>query len=97
MRCEAIDVNARPHSAGKACTVCGCTDDNACFPACYWVSQDPPLCSACAGTAEDLAEEQSGFFNEQLCPASEMPALHAPIFSDQVSGHCARCKLGFVL
>lgn len=30
----------------RTCRVCGCTDDDACFPPCSWVEVD--LCSACA-------------------------------------------------
>lgn len=30
-----------------ACRVCGCTDEEACFPPCWWV--EPNLCSACNG------------------------------------------------
>lgn len=53
---------------GPACRVCGCTEHNACIEegagfddsTCSWVktaSVDPkPLCSACSGTAPDLAE-----------------------------------------
>lgn len=29
----------------RACRVCGCTDDEACWPPCHWVDTD--LCSAC--------------------------------------------------
>lgn len=35
------------------CRVCGCTDDNACQPACSWVDKDHTLCSACDGTHAD--------------------------------------------
>jgi len=51
---------------GPACRVCGCTKNNACVDddifgeACSWVKTRGvdvgPLCSACAGTADDLAE-----------------------------------------
>lgn len=42
--------------APKSCRVCGCTDDHACPGGCAWVRRaKPPLCTACAGTAEDLA------------------------------------------
>lgn len=54
---------------GPACRVCGCTEHNACLVddhghvdmglTCSWVKTSGadagPLCSACAGTAEDLA------------------------------------------
>ncbi len=51
---EAIPVDADLYPDGpdlaaigiRACRMCGCTDDNACFPAgCIWV--EPDLCSAC--------------------------------------------------
>lgn len=46
---------------GPACRVCGCTEHNACPPGCSWVEtsgNDVPrwLCSACSGTAADMAE-----------------------------------------
>ena len=47
------------------CSGCGCTEDNACFGGCYWVSTDPPVCSSCAS-------------EEELCPASPTPAMHTP-------------------
>lgn len=53
MRCDPVELNTRPRTAGLACKVCGCTDDRACPGGCYWVSLDPPLCSACV-SAERL-------------------------------------------
>lgn len=52
---------------GPACRVCGCTENNACLVpiglvhdgGCSWVkieANTPPLCSACSGTPQDLAE-----------------------------------------
>lgn len=53
---------------GPACRVCGCTEHNACITlaqapprtiACSWVNVETgskPLCSACMGTAADMAE-----------------------------------------
>lgn len=35
------------------CRVCGCTEVNACFPACGW--DEDNLCSSCAGAADELA------------------------------------------
>lgn len=32
----------------RQCIECGCTDDHACPGGCYWVSLEPPICSACA-------------------------------------------------
>lgn len=37
----------------------------------------------------------SEFFGAERCPASATPALHAPIWTDGVSGYCARCRMGF--
>ena len=36
-------------TAARSCRVCGCTDDHACTPACWWVGYE--LCSACADGA----------------------------------------------
>jgi len=33
----------------RACRVCGCTEDNACWPPCWWTG--PDLCSACPAPA----------------------------------------------
>lgn len=34
----------------RTCTVCGCTDETACFGGCWWVNDDgqPDLCSRCS-------------------------------------------------
>lgn len=37
------DLNTTPPS--RTCRTCGCTDDAACWPTCWWVA--PDLCSAC--------------------------------------------------
>jgi hypothetical protein len=99
MRCDPVDLNPRPRTAGLACTICGCTDDAACFPTCYWVSLDPPLCSACEDVADDIppAARATGLFGVQICAASSPPAQCVPLFVDDVSGYCACCKMGFVL
>ena len=103
MRCDEVELNTRPRTAGHACTVCGCTDDAACEGGCYWVSLDPPLCSACEQLAEDLDLEEPppppppGFFDAQRCPASPVPALHTPLWLDETSGYCTRCRAGFVI
>lgn len=106
LRCDPVEISVRPRTAGLACKFCGCTDDNACPGPCRWVSIDPPVCSACEASAELLDDESSpglilpgtaGFFSAQHCPASPTPALHAPIFVDEHSGHCARCQEGFLL
>jgi len=36
--------------AQRACKACGCTENNACWPPCWWVADD--LCSACQPVAE---------------------------------------------
>lgn len=38
----------------RSCRSCGCTDDNACVPACWWVEED--LCSTCAAGAHLIQE-----------------------------------------
>lgn len=46
----------------RRCKRCGCTDDHACVVAgvpCCWIG--PDLCSACATTAELLADEEAGY------------------------------------
>jgi hypothetical protein len=50
---------SRRKSSEPACRVCGCTEYNACNEGCSWVrveKNSPPLCSACSGTAADMAE-----------------------------------------
>lgn len=83
--CEPVD--------DLACQVCGCTEDAACPGGCSWASLSPPICSSCSG--ED-AEPAGSFFGGERCPASATPALHTPLYVDERSGYCARCKLGFV-
>lgn len=114
MRCEAIEIEARPRPRDLACSGCGCTDSAACPGGCWWVSYNPPLCSTCAakaGTmldagdlepgvylneAGDAGDVRSGMFGAERCPASQVPALHAPIWIDDSSGYCARCRQGFI-
>lgn len=46
------DDQARPPFAVfdvRTCRDCGCSDDDACMPTCWWVEQD--LCSACESKA----------------------------------------------
>jgi len=106
MRCEEIDATAlqvelRPRTTSLVCTGCGCTDEKACPGGCCWVSMDPPLCSACEDEANTLLDQEwvgsPGPLKIEHCPASSTPAPHAPIFLDDSSGYCARCKQGFVL
>jgi len=45
--------NTYPQHADKpihkrTCRVCGCTDDHACNPACWWMEGEWDLCSSCA-------------------------------------------------
>jgi hypothetical protein len=44
-RLDALEDELRP----RTCRVCGCTDEAACWPACWWVDED--LCSSCARTS----------------------------------------------
>lgn len=37
------------------CRVCGCTDSHACAGGCFWEDAAHTLCTACAGTVEDMA------------------------------------------
>jgi len=37
------------------------------------------------------------FFSDEYCPASPAPAVHAPIYIDETTGYCARCRTGFVV
>lgn len=34
-------------------------------------------------------------YGADRCPASPTPALHAPIWTSETEGYCARCKFGF--
>lgn len=38
-------VHPLPPGAVRRCRECGCTDEQACWPGCWWVETD--LCSAC--------------------------------------------------
>jgi hypothetical protein len=77
------------------CIVCGCTEERACPGGCSWVSVNPPKCSACFDTdgAPFATGDETGLFGIERCPASETPAPHAPIFVDEVTCYCARCKM----
>lgn len=39
------------HTVERTCRSCGCTDDHACWPTCWWVETD--LCSTCAAVFRD--------------------------------------------
>ena len=101
--CEAVETDTRPISAELRCVACDCTEDNACPGGCYWISLDPPLCSACGEIAADLGLDieatrepaDSGLFGVQRCPASTTPAPHVQLWVDGTSGYCARCRQGF--
>ena len=104
MRCEPIDAPIGARAPNQlACRICGCTDDRACPGGCSWISREPPLCSSCVG-AEDFAEfsgqvefeNETGLYGAERCPASATPALHMPIYVDETSGYCVRCRQGFV-
>lgn len=41
------------------CEMCGCTENDACEGGCWWVSKDPPICSAC-GDMWDLVVARYG-------------------------------------
>lgn len=45
------DAQAQPAAGAgeRACRVCGCTENNACWPPCWWTG--PDLCSACPAPA----------------------------------------------
>lgn len=47
-----------PPETKRRCRVCGCTDDSACPPTCWWVADD--LCSSCApGQPEDTTDSRA--------------------------------------
>jgi hypothetical protein len=55
-------INKPLRDDGPHCRVCGCTQHRACEGGCAWVREPswvyklmPPICTACSGTAEDLA------------------------------------------
>lgn len=79
------------------CIACGCTTERACPGGCSWVSTKPPKCSACFdvdGEPFAVGDPDGGAFGIEYCPASDVPAPHAPIFVDATTCYCARCKMG---
>lgn len=93
MRCDPVELNTRPRTAGLVCAGCGCTDDQACPGGCFWVSFEPqPLCSQCAPLDEEPA---SGLFGAERCPASITGAGHVQLWLNETAGYCARCHAGF--
>jgi hypothetical protein len=89
MRCEPVDDVFFGRALGPACVQCGCTEARACPGGCHWISEDPPVCSAC-----NLPD--GGAFSAQRCPASPTAALHVLLWIDAISGYCARCGEGFM-
>lgn len=68
------------------CIYCGCADDNACMTAegpCYWVCEEPPVCSAAPCVAQARAAAM------QLAPGGD--CLHRPLWTSATSCHCVRC------
>jgi hypothetical protein len=112
MRCEPVEtpLGARPATGKLYCVICGCTDDRACPGGCHWVSKNPPMCSACVphqaleratapwahDAAEQMADDDNGLYGAERCPASATPAAHVPIYVDETTGYCVRCRQGFV-
>jgi len=70
-----------------ACALCGCTEQRACFPTCWWVQADPNVCSKCAEHHKGIeavnaligAREQA-----HTCPRCTGPWL-------PVDGDCDTC------
>lgn len=76
------------------CTACSCTNLQACPGGCYWVAEDK--CSSCFdddGNAFATGAPEGGAFGIEHCPASEVPASHVPLFADETTCYCVRCKL----
>lgn len=94
MRCEVIDDRSAAARGALACEGCGCTEDDACEGGCYWVSLDPPICSACE---DDTADISAGgvLFNGERCPESPVGGPHDKLWIDEISGYCVRCRAGF--
>jgi hypothetical protein len=97
-RCDAVSPMIGDATPELTCEVCGCTDSRACPGGCYWVSHDPPICSACENVEADVdrAVGSSGLFTDQRCPDSPTGAGHLHIWLSDTSGYCARCREGFV-
>jgi len=57
-----------PSLLGQVCRECGCSQHDACFPACHWV--EPDLCSACAEAEMD---------DESNCPGHVASALNRKV------------------
>ncbi len=79
---------SRRNATEPACRVCGCTEFNACADGCSWVKVEkgsPPLCSACDGTAADMAEVLKrvdrllGKFSFTMDPAHTVKCLRSMV------------------
>lgn len=78
------------------CIACGCTQERACPGGCSWVQVNPPKCSACFdvdGEAFAVGAEEGGLFGVEHCPASDVPAPHVPLFANETTCYCARCRM----
>lgn len=54
------------------CRACGCTDDEACFGGCWWVTPEADICSACA------PEEAATVVDSLRLPVVQKIDTHAP-------------------
>lgn len=43
----------------------------------------------------DLATDDGVPYGADRCPASPTAAVHMPIWINETSGYCARCRVGF--
>jgi len=76
------------------CIGCGCTNERACPGGCSWVAKNK--CSGCFdvdGTPLATGSPLGDLFGFELCPASDVPAAHVPLFTGEATCHCARCKM----
>lgn len=65
------DVDDDDEDDGPACALCGCTEQRACFPTCWWVQADPNVCSKCAeqhGGLEAVNALIEHREHNQVCP-----------------------------
>ena len=92
-RAQEIGRQVGEESDGWICEGCGCSNERACPGGCYWVGKN--RCSRCfdADGGRFAVGSRDGLFGMELCPASPVPAAHAPLFVDDVTCYCARCKL----
>jgi hypothetical protein len=79
-------------AAEPSCRVCGCTEHSACDEGCSWVRVEPgsaPLCSACSGQADDMAE----VLIRVKAIASDNPRKLTPIISAAIMRRADRKRL----